>query len=204
MRNTKKPKVIYGEYINILEVSVCLHMIQLFSGFLSHWTNAIDTVASHAPKAKAPQPRETLYIGQPQYEGASTISKQATQLDTQTNASSNFVSNATPPHDDSQTTASGTQMADSNRSTAPQQHIQAQEDIAHVHTPIYDLLAAMPSDIVQTTHFAVKILRSVKTRELQQTWPNTLNNIAIAGVALSWLLNVSTTIISTSIIAYNA
>lgn len=178
-------------------------MIQLFSGFLSHWTDMIDTVASHTPKAKASQPCETLYVGQPQYEGASTISKQATQLDTQTTASSTSVSNATPPHDESQTTASGTQLADSGSSTASHPHIQAQ-DIAHVHTPIHDLLAAMPSDITQTTRFAIKTLRTVKTRELQQTWPNTLNNIAIASVALSWLLNVSTTIISTRIISHNA
>lgn len=137
--NTKKSKVIYNEYTNILEFSVCLH-IQLFSGFLSHWTDMIDTVASHAPKAKAFQPHETLYIGQPQYKGASTISKQVTQLDTQTTTLGTSVSNATPPHDGSQTTASDTQLADSGSLTTPQPYIQAQ-DIAHVHilSPIYDL-----------------------------------------------------------------
>ncbi|EIM85436.1 uncharacterized protein STEHIDRAFT_158072 [Stereum hirsutum FP-91666 SS1] len=91
---------------------------------------------------------------------------------------------------ETQTTASG-QLHFPRTTTAHGSSDVIQETFAPFMSqiPTRDLYRSIPRDVTRASRIIFDLLESVDIREKKLAWPHTLNNFALAGATLSWLLN---------------
>lgn len=177
------------------------YVAQIFD-FLDTWATNIQTVFENAPKQFAQDARGLSSIDAPPVINMTSSNQSQEQTVIQTTAS-NLLMPTQNQNSETQTTASG-QLHFPRTTTAHGSSDVIQETFAPFMSRILtrDLYRSIPRDVTRASRIIFDLLESVDIREKKLAWPHTLNNFALAGATLSWLLNVSYQYIFASLNTY--